>query len=375
MGWSTHHPVGLVYYAPQHCYRGYTLFATNRGGYHANLIDMQGRVCHRWHSHHGITYPYLLPNGHLLLRTPPPPDAGGPESIGGASGSLLELDWDSNVVWEFHHPTLHHDFERLLNGNTLVLLWEALPEELAAQVQGGYQSGGEAPTMYGDLVQEITPAGEVVYEWKSWEHLNVEEDIICPLEARREWTHGNALNVTSDGDLLVSYRLTSTVGIVDKASGEFRWKWGPGEVYHQHHPTWLDNGHVLIFDNGGHRRGPSHSRIIEVDPATNEIAWEYLGNPIISFYSYNISSAERQPNGNTVICEGAPGRMFEVTPAKEIVWEYINPFFGQVIPGRSPESVNAVFRCHRYGEDHPALRGKDLDPARYANLNRTYGAA
>ena len=195
------------------------------------------------------------------------------------------------------------------------------------------------------------------------------------MEARREWTHGNALNVTPEGDLLVSYRLTSTVGIVDKASGEFRWKWGPGEVYHQHHPTFLDNGHVLIFDNGGHRRGPSHSRIVEVDPATNEISWQYVGSPIISFYSYNISSAERLPNGNTFICEGAPGRMFEVTPAKEIVWEYINPFFGQVIPGGSPESVNAVFRAHRYGEDHPGLQGKDLDPARYANLNRTYGAS
>ena len=337
MGWSTHHPVGLIHYSPQHCYRGYTLFATNRGGYHANLIDMEGRVCHRWHSTEGIAYCYLLPTGNLLLRTSPRRD-GGPVAPGdGTYGSLLELDWDSNLVWEYRDPMLHHDFERLPNGNTLVLLWEQLSEDLAGQVQGGYPNEDEGQKMSGDLVQEITPNGLVVYEWKSWEHLKVEEDIICPLEARREWTHGNALNVTSDGDLLVSYRLISTVGIVDKASGEFRWKWGPGEVYHQHHPTYLDNGHVLIFDNGGHRRGPSHSRIVEVDPATNEIVWEYLGTPNISFYSYHISSAERQPNGNTVICEGAPGRIFEVTPDQNIVWEYINPFFGQVAAGRAAE--------------------------------------
>lgn len=372
MGWSTHHPVGLIHYAPQHCYRGYTLFATNRGGYHANLIDMQGRVCHRWYSAEGITYPVLLPNGNLLLRTPPPRDAGGAETIGGSSGSLLELDWDSNVVWEYRNPLLHHDFERLPNGNTLVLLFEQLSDDLAAQVKGGYQIEGDPQPMYGDLVQEITADHQVVYEWKSWEHLNVEEDIICPLEARREWTHGNALNVTPEGDLLVSYRLTSTVGIVDRATGNFRWKWGPGEVYHQHHPTYLDNGRVLIFDNGGHRRGVSHSRIVEVDPATNEIAWEYVGTPNISFYSYNISSAERQPNGNTVICEGAPGRIFEVTPEKDIVWEYINPFFGQIGVGRATESVNAVFRAHRYGPEHPALAGKDLDPARFGNLNRLF---
>ena len=175
---------------------------------------------------------------------------------------------------------------------------------------------------------------------------------------------------------MVSYRLTSTVGIVDRASGAFKWKWGPGEIYHQHHPTWLDNGRVLIFDNGGHRRGASFSRIVEVDPATNEIHWEYQGMPAISFYSYNISSAERQPNGNTLICEGAPGRMFEVTPRGEVVWEYINPFpvFNDGPGGQGGmELSNATFRCHRYSPDHPALAGRDLDPAQHSGLNRLLG--
>jgi hypothetical protein len=108
-----------------------------------------------------------------------------------------------------------------------------------------------------------------------------------------------------------------------------------------------------------------------VDPETNEIGWEYTGTPDISFFSYNISSAERQPNGNTVICEGAPGRIFEVTQAKEIVWEYVSPFFGETAGG-PPQ--NGVFRAHRYGPDHPALIGKDLDPDRLSNLNRLYAA-
>ncbi len=372
MGWSSHHKIGLIHYNPQQSYRGYTLVATNRGGYHANLIDMEGRVCHRWHHPEGITYGYLLPNGHLLFRSRTA--RGGTEGpeFGGRSLSLIELDWEGNVAWEYRHPEmfLHHDFERLPNGNTLALLWTPLPAELSAQVQGGFRADDDPEPMWGDVVQEITPAGDVVYEWKSWEFLSVDEDVICPLEGRKEWTHQNALNVTSGGDLLVSYRQTSTVGIVDKDSGQFRWKWGPGQVFHQHHPTWLDNGRVLLFDNGCHRRGaPSHSRIIEVDPETNEIGWEYQGTPNISFFSYNISSAERQPNGNTVICEGAPGRIFEVTAAGEITWEYINPYFGEAGGGAS---MNGVFRAHRYGPDHPALRGKDLDPSRYANLNRIY---
>jgi len=64
----------------------------------------------------------------------------------------------------------------------------------------------------------------------------------------------------------------------------------------------------------------SYSRIIEINPKDNKIAWEYKSDPPISFFSYHISDAERLPNGNTLICEGGPGRVFEVTPAQEIVW-------------------------------------------------------
>ena len=385
MGWSTHHHAnGLIYYAPQQACRGYTL-VTNLNGHESRLIDMEGRVCHRWHSSEGISYAYLLPGGNLLLRTGPAAEEVSflhrperellPRGGRTVSGAILELDWDSNVVWEYRYPFLHHDFQRLANGNTLVLTWELLPEEVTRQVRGGFESDGDHRGMLGDTVREVTPAGEVVYEWNSWEGLDFEEDRICFLEGREEWTHQNTLNVTPDGDIVVSFRQTDTVGIVDRATGKFRWKWGPGEISHQHNPTMLDNGRVLIFDNGPHKRGVTHSRVIEVDPATNEIAWEYRGDPPISFFSYHISGAERQPNGNTLICEGAPGRIFEVTPGKEIVWEYINPFLagsGYGVGNSMSGLANSVFRAHRYDCDHPALAGKDLDPGNHANLNRLY---
>ncbi len=384
MGWSNNHPNGLIHYEPRDACRGYTLI-TNVSGHDSRLIDMEGRVCHAWHSDEGIGYAYLLPNGHLLLRTGPAAEEvsflSRPERellpIGGrtVAGAILELDWDSNVVWEYRYPLLHHDFERLPNGNTLVLTWELMPDELTRQVKGGHESGHGGAGMLGDTVREITPSGEVVYEWNSWEYLDVEEDRICFLEGRAEWTHQNTLNVTPEGDLVVSFRQTDTVGIVDRASGEFRWKWGRGNISHQHNPTMLPNGRVLIFDNGPHKSGFTHSRVIEVDPANNEIAWEYRGDPPISFYSYHISGSERQPNGNTLICEGAPGRIFEVTPGKQIVWEYINPFMarsGYGVGGSISGLGNSVFRAHRYSYDHPALAGRDLNPDRYANLNRLY---
>ncbi len=384
MGWSRNHPNGLIHYSPPLAYRGYTLI-TNLNGHESRLIDMEGRVCQRWHSPEGISYARLLPGGNLLLRTGPAAEETSflarperellPRGGRTAAGAILELDWDSNVVWEYRHPLLHHDFERLPSGNTLVLTWELMPEEVTRQVKGGYDSSADRQGMLGDTVREVTPAGETVCQWNSWEHLDPEEDRICFLEGRQEWTHQNTLNVTPEGDLVVSFRQTDTVGIVDRASGKFRWKWGPGQISHQHNPTMLDNGRVLIFDNGPHKPGVTHSRVIEVDPASNEIGWEYRGDPPISFYSYHISGAERQPNGNTLICEGAPGRIFEVTPGKEIVWEYINPFFAQSGYGVGDSLsgfANSVFRAHRYGCDHPALQGRDLNPDRYASLNRLY---
>lgn len=74
------------------------------------------------------------------------------------------------------------------------------------------------------------------------------------------------------------------------------------------------------------------------------------------------------PNGNTLVGEGYEGRLFEVTPRGEVVWEWISPFFMQGSQG----SANRIFRAHRYGPDHPALHGRDLEPARYGNLNRLY---
>ncbi len=369
MGWSVHHPTGLIYYARQQCYTGYTL-VTNTGGEHATLIDMEGRICHRWRSDRGIPHAYLLPGGNLLCRMRPPSDVEGAPGFGGSSAGLFELDWEGNEVWVYEEPMVHHDFVRLPNGNTLTLIWEEVSEELTSRIRGGYSSDGDPEMMFGDVLREVAPDGSAAREWRLWEHMDVEEDVICPLEGRREWTHGNSIDLTPESDFLLSFRQIDTVGIVSRETGEFRWKWGPGLLSHQHNATFLDNGRVLVFDNGPHRRGPSGSRVVEVDPATSEIAWEYKGMQPIQFFSFHISGAERLPNGNTLVCEGGAGRLLEITPSKEIAWEYVNPFF--VPDSRFGGVNNNSYRAHRYGPEHPALSGRDLDPGRHANLNRLY---
>ncbi len=162
MGWSDR-PTGVTRHDPPRVYRGYTLFSAN-GGDDAYLVDMEGRFVHRWHSDQGIDYGFLLPNGNLLFRT-----NGGSAGRPG-SDAIIEMDWEGEIMWEYRNPLLRRHC-RLSNGNNLLLLYDPISEELTRQVQGGFISPNDPARMTGDLV-ETNPAGHIVYEWRSSDHLN-----------------------------------------------------------------------------------------------------------------------------------------------------------------------------------------------------------
>ncbi len=134
------------------------------------------------------------------------------------------------------------------------------------------------------------------------------------------------------------------------------WTLGAPPLAQQHAPTPLPNGNLLIFDNGPHRvdHPLPHSRVLEVELATRRIAWSYQERRPYDFFSPLISNAQRLPNGNTLVCEGNFGRLFEVTPAGELVWEYVNPHFAP--PADLPDAppANGVFRAYRYSEEEIA---------------------
>ena len=87
--------------------------------------------------------------------------------------------------------------------------------------------------------------------------------------------------------------------------------------------------------------------MIEIDPSTKQIVWKYQEQREIDFFSPRISNAQRLPNGNTLICEGDFGRVFEVTTDGDLVWEFVNPYFGEGPSGPN----NRVFRAYRYSEE------------------------
>lgn len=348
-----------VCYVPSKTYDGYTLFAPMRGP-GVWLIDMKGNFVHHWEvSHDPACHGVLLENGNLLYAGKSPDNAL-PE-FGGSGGELLEIDWEGNIVWEYRDPYMHHDFQRLPSGNTLILKYVPTPDHIAAKIKGGIPGTEREGIIWADSFQEITPDGKVVWEWLTHEHLDPEVDAICPLCPRHQWTHINACCALPNGDILTSIHQLNTIAIIDKNSKDLKWCWGPGELAHQHNPTILDNGNILVFDNGAHRPGRvvGFSRVLEVD-LKGQIVWEFKEEAALLYYSSFISGCQRLPNGNTLICEGTIGRFIEVTPEKEVVWEYVCPFYSKKHPvwGLS----NLVFRAHRYGPDYAGLKGKNLDP-------------
>jgi len=122
------------------------------------------------------------------------------------------------------------------------------------------------------------------------------------------------------GNVLVSVRELNVIAIVDLDAEAVVWALS-GMWCRQHHPTMLDNGNMLLFDNLGHG---GRSKVIEFEPLTQTVVWSYGTTPSEDFFSQTGSTCERLPNGNTVITESDNGRAFEVTPDGEIVWEFIN---------------------------------------------------
>ena len=264
--------MGTAEYDAKKVYEGFTLFAP-LGQNMAVLIDMLGRVVHRWRLpfRPGL-WAYLMENGHLLGGG----DTGArPVPFGGNGGAVMEFDWEGNELWRYTDGSLHHDFTRISNGNTMVMGWEQVPQDMVPHIKGGFPGTELEGGMWSDYFREVSPEGETTWEWHAYEALSLEQDALCPLHNRHEWTHTNSCNVLPNGDILTSFRLLNTIGIVDRKSGNWVWKYHDIELGHQHDPTLLDNGNVLVFANGMHVPGLPGSRVFEINPKTDQIAWEY----------------------------------------------------------------------------------------------------
>jgi hypothetical protein len=284
----------------------------------AQLIDMDGERVHRWELPEAVSggpwqHVHLLPGGGLLVLV--------------KDVRLLRIDADSEVLWTYE-ARVHHDLDVDGEGRIHVLTRRA---ERREQLNGRFEILVDLVTTLsadGDLLGEQCVLDVMLdsgYRWllPATSHLrprsHEEREIALDL---LHTNHVEVLDGSADGPLfaagglLVSMRNIDAVAIL--RDGEVAWLWGPSNLALQHHPVLLDDGQVLLFDNGTER-----SRVLEVDPRSNEIGWTYA--PRTGFFSATRGSVQRLGNGNTLITESDTGYVIEVTDRGEIVWRFANP--------------------------------------------------
>lgn len=340
----------VVEHDPAAAYQGLNLYVSGHAA-EAFLLDMKGRVLHRWRYPLRRLWPelaaaprtarleywrrvYLYPNGDLL-------------GIYEGEG-IVKLDARSNVLWAYRGG-IHHDLFVTESGRIWVLDRRGRVIPRIRPGQGVLE----------DLVTLLDPRGRVLKRISLLESL--ERSSHSHLLQRmprddRDIFHTNTLEVLDGrfahrhpafrrGNLLLSILELDALAILDPRQEKIVWALSGG-WRRQHQPTFLDNGNLLLFDNLGAR---TLSRVLEIEPLTGEVAWQYGGTPEVDFFSKTLGSCQRLPNGNTLITESENGRAIEVTPAGRIVWEFYNPHRA----GERKELVAVLFEMVRLPPDFP----------------------
>jgi hypothetical protein len=303
-------------YRPQDSAGGYYLVLYRRRV--PMLIDMNSRIVHVW--------PHVRAVGRARLNRD------GSLAVIGNDNLIKEYDWNGRLRWFYRlgveEDFPHHDLVRLANGNYLVLA----------------RDNGKTQTCY---LEDVNRRRGVVWRWRSLDHIDsfptwdrslkdpTHFNSIHELPRNRHFDSGD--DRFRPGNILVSARHLNTIFIIDKKSGDVVWQY-TGDLDYQHEATMVPKGEpgegqIVVFNNGRRNlNGYRRSRIEAIEPTTGEIRWEYSSK---FFFSSVAGTVQKLPNGNYAICSSHGGRIFEVTPDKEIVWEWV-PSYLPMRPERLP---------------------------------------
>ena len=257
------------------------------------------------------------------------------------------MDWTLTDIDSFEcgngYLADNHDFLLMPNGHALLFAYDAQPVDMSGLVEGG----NPGAIVAGGIVQELDAEKNVVFQWRTWDYIPVTDSYMNLLASVFDYPHINAIDLDHDGNILVSSRHLCEITKIDRQTGEIIWRLGgkqneftfigehpenaPTYFTYQHSARKLENGNILLFDNGN-LHPVQASRAVEYaldeQAKTATLVWEYRHDPDI--FAPSRGSVQRLPNGNTMIGWGsAPFRGYaqatEVTPAKEIVFEMSVP--------------------------------------------------
>jgi hypothetical protein len=369
---------------PEKTCDGFTLLMYG-GNSRAMLVDMRGNVVHRWHIPFSQLWPdpthvggrvedaavyfndgHVFPNGDLVVVVEGPAN----QNTWSNGYGLAKLDKDSHVLWKYAHKC-HHDLDVGDDGTIYVLA-----NEMVDEVPPGLEY---IPTpCIVDFVHVLSAEGKPLKRIPLLKALKSSPyaPLLSPLERprraggpaplgppggslsplqddalRRDVLHTNAVKVLrrslasafpqfQAGQLLVSPRHLDALAVLDPDTEKVVWA-ARGPWRAQHDPSFLANGHLLLFDNLG---SPQGSRVLEYDPQTQAYPWSYPGESGIPFFSRIRGMCQRLANGNTLIVNSDGGEAFEVNPGQEVVW--------------SCSCGLELYRARRYTPDQlPFLKG------------------
>jgi hypothetical protein len=224
---------------------------------------------------------------------------------------------DSFTTGNGYLPDLH-ELMVLPDNHALLMVYDVQTVRMDTIVPGG----DSAATVVGLVIQELDAAGNVIFQWRSWDHFQITDGSVSPLVQLDsnfiDYCHGNSIEKGSDGNLIISSRHMNEITKIDIQTGEIIWRLGLNAVNnnftfvndtrgfsHQHDARWLPNGNLTLFDNGNFL-DPEYSRGLEYEideeNMTATLVWEYRNTP--DTYGAFMGNVQRHASGGSMICWG-----------------------------------------------------------------------
>lgn len=251
----------------------------------------------------------------------------------------LGLDQNFNVVDSFFcgngYTTDLHELQLTEDGGAWLMSYDVQTINMSQIIPGGAASC----SVTGLIVQKIDANKNVVFQWRSWDHIPItdatHEDL---LSTAIDYIHGNAIETLSDNNILISSRHIDEITKISANTGDIIWRLGGKHnmftftndtmgFSHQHCIRYLGNDHYILFDNGNFH-SPPFSRAVEYKLNESDMTatkvWEYRNAPDI--FSFAMGSVERLSNGNTLIGWGsAATTISEVNSEGELLYQLSLP--------------------------------------------------
>jgi len=317
------------------------------------LVDASGEIVHRWNTDafddagKGTFAARMLPDGSIIAGTP--------------ERGIARIDWNSNVIWK-REGRFHHDVNYDEQGQIYALRSRKVAVEFRGESYDIKDHGIAVLDIDGQQLEEFWFSDVFANDSDFHQRLEVSKTRAKQRNEDRgtpgkrlfgDVFHANTIEPLArdpdgrwqDGDYLTSLRNMNTIAVISHTTHAVLWKWGPSVLEHQHSPTAAPDGRFLVFDNGIHRRT---SRVLEVDPQTLQLTWEFASTTGDSWFSATRGVVQSLANDNVMVFSSNPARIFEVTRTGEIVWDFyagehyknrVVPIRGQRLEGKLLETA------------------------------------